>query len=288
VVKLLRERFVPMAIDNVDFPNQTEAERDFLIDKGWQASTNGQSAFTADGRLLGKGYLFDARELEKFLLESLERFAAPGATVTERKRTAEEEQIRASGLKRKLVKHFPAPDTLVANLTWKVTGDYGPAEGNDTSAGDKYAAIFQNSVGVDRLWITKAEQASLAAGQWPRSVTRRLAVMLAYLSGTKRDEVKLRIALTTDGTITGAWRGADGRDGAVKGILRTEGDRITALQILAQGAVQQVRDCGFSCNLQTIPKGRHPRAALLMELADPSQPMHRVTPYRATAHDYFQ
>ena len=48
---LLRDRFVPMAIDNVDFPNQTAAERDFLIDNGWTASTNGQSAFTADGRL---------------------------------------------------------------------------------------------------------------------------------------------------------------------------------------------------------------------------------------------
>jgi len=52
-VTLLRERFFCMVMDHVDFPNQTEAERDFPINKGWMASTNGQSAFTADGRLPG-------------------------------------------------------------------------------------------------------------------------------------------------------------------------------------------------------------------------------------------
>lgn len=277
-----------MAMDNVDFPNQTEAERDFLIDKGWTASTNGQSAFTADGRLLGTGYFFDGRELEKFLRESLDRFEKPGATITQRKRTAPEEEMRRNALKRKLKLNFPPSDMLVANLTWKVTGDYGPAEGNDTSAGDKYAALFQNSVGVDRLWISATEQSSLAAGEWPETLTRRLATMLAYLSGTKRDVVKPQIQIADGGVITGTWTGADGKSGSFKGILRTSGGRVTALQVLVLGAVQQVRDCGFSANLQTIPKGRHPRAALLMELADPSLPMHRVTPYHASDHDYLK
>lgn len=288
MVTLLRERFVCMAMDNVDFPNQTEAERDFLIDKGWTASTNGQSAFTADGRLLGTGYFFDGRELEKFLRESLDRFEKPGATITQRKRTAPEEEMRRNALKRKLKLNFPPSDMLVANLTWKVTGDYGPAEGNDTSAGDKYAALFQNSVGVDRLWISATEQSSLAAGEWPETLTRRLATMLAYLSGTKRDVVKPQIQIADGGVITGTWTGADGKSGSFKGILRTSGGRVTALQVLVLGAVQQVRDCGFSANLQTIPKGRHPRAALLMELADPSLPMHRVTPYHASDHDYLK
>ena len=285
---LLRERFVPMAMDNVDFPNQTEAERDFLIDKGWTASTNGQSVFTADGRLLGIGYFFDPRELEKCLRESLERFEKSGAALTPQKRSAELEQMRTHALKRKLKMHFPPPDTLVANLTWKVTGDYGPAEGNDTSAGDKYAAIFQNSVGVDRLWITPAEQASLAGGQWPEAVTRRLATMLAYMSGTKRNALKPRIQLAPDGSITGTWTGADGAAGSIKGFLRTGSGKVTGLQLLALGAVQQVRDCGFSANLQTIPKGRHPRGALLMELADLAQPMRRVTPYHAAEHNYLE
>jgi hypothetical protein len=288
VAALLREKFVPMAIDNVDFPNQTADERDFLIDKGWTASTNGQSAFTADGRLLGTGYFFDPRELEKFLLTALERFEKGETAPGQRKRTPPEEEMRTNALKRKLNLHFPSPDILVANLTWKVTGDYGRAEGNSTSAGDKYAALFQNSVGVDRLWITPEEQTKLAGGEWPESVTRRLASMLAYLSGTKRDSVKPHITVAADGVISGTWTGADGKPGSIKGTCRSRDGKITSLLVLAQGAVQQVRDCGFSANLQTIPRGRHPQAALLMELADPSQPMHRVTPYHATAHNYFE
>lgn len=286
VVALLREKFVPMAMDNVDFPNQTAEERDFLIDKGWTASTNGQSVFTADGRSLGRGYFFNARELEKFLHQALVWFEKGESAPPERKRTAEEEEMRTHALQRKLKTHFPPPDTLVANLTWKVTSDYGRAEGNDTSAGDTYAALFQNAVGVDRLWITPAEQKELASGQWPETLTRRLAIMLRYMSGAKRD-AKPPVITLTNGVITGTWMGAGGKRGSIKGLLECAGGNVTALRLLAQGPVQQVRDCGFSANLQTIPKGRYPQGSLLMELADPSQPMHRVTPYRADEHDYF-
>lgn len=285
---LLREKFVPMAIDNVDFPNQTAAERDFLIDKGWTASTNGQSAFSADGRLLGSGYFFDARDLERFLRESLVRFEKGEAAPPRRKRTAPEEEMRTNALKRELKTRFPSPDTLVANLTWKVTEDYGPAEGNRTTAGDKYAALFQNSVGVDRLWITPSEHQRLAAGEWPESLTRRFAAMLSYLSGVKREKLRAHIRLAKGGLVSGSWTGADSRSARIRGKLEVIGGRITKMQVLAQGAVQQVLDCGFSANLQTIPKNRFPQAALLMELADISQPMHRVTPYRAAEHNYFE
>lgn len=287
-MKLLREKFVPMAIDNVDYPNQTAVERDFLVDKGWLASTNGQSAFTAEGRLLAKGYFFDARGLEKFLHEALEKFGKPGVAAEERKPTAEEQEMRASALRRKLVIHFPPRGVQVANMTWRVTTDYGRAEGNDTSAGDKYAALFQNATGVDRIWFTAAESASMAAGTWPDSATKRLARMLAYISGAKGDTVAATIALDRSGRVSGTWTGADGKPGAIKGSVTVAGSTVTGLQLLAQGAVRQVRDCGFSNNLQTIPAGKFPRATLLVELADPGQPMHRVTPYRASGHDYLE
>ncbi len=275
-----------MAMDNVDYPNQTAAERDFLINKGWMASTNGQSAFTADGRLLATGYFFDARELEKFLREALENFRTPGAAANVRKLTAEEKASRASALKRKPVILFPPRGVLVANMTWRVTSDYGRAEGNDTSAGDKYAPLFQNATGVDRIWFTAAETASMAAGTWPESATKRLARMLAYISGAKNDAVAATITMEKSGRVTGTWAGADGKPGAINGMVTVSGATVTGLQLLAQGAVRQVRDCGFSNNLQTIPAGKFPRAALLVELADPAEPMHRVTPYQASGHDY--
>ena len=275
-------------MDNVDYPNQTEAERDFLVDKGWLASTNGQSVFTADGRLLAAGYFFDARELEKFLGEALEKFGKPGAAVELRKPTAEQQEMRASALKRKPVILFPPRGVLVANMTWRVTSEYGRAEGNDTSAGDKYAALFQNATGVDRVWFTAAESASLAAATWPESATRRLARMLAYISGAKGDAVVAAITLDRSGHVTGTWTGADGKPGTINGSVTAAGGTVTGLQLLVQGAVRQVRDCGFSNNLQTIPAGTFPRAALLVELADPALPMHRVTPCRASGHDYLE
>ncbi len=277
-----------MAIDNVDYPNQTGAERDFLIDKGWLASTNGQSVFTSDGKLLAAGYFFDARELEKFLREALEKFGKPGAAVELGKPTAEQQEMRASALKRKPLIQFPPRGVLVANMTWRVTSDYGRAEGNDTSAGDKYAALFQSATGVDRIWFTAAESASMAAGTWPESATKRLGRMLAYISGAKEDTVAATITLDPSGRVTGTWTGADKKQGTVKGAVSVSESTVTGLQLLVQGAVCQVRDCGFSNNLQTIPSGKYPRAALLMELADPALPMHRVTPYRASGHDYLE
>ncbi len=275
-----------MAMDNVDYPNQTGAERDFLIDKGWMASTNGQSAFTADGRLLAAGYFFDARELEKFLHEALEKFKKPGSECKQRTPTADERKSHAAALKRKPVMLFPPRGVLVANMTWRVMSDYGRAEGNDTSAGDKYAALFQNATGVDRIWFTSAESASIAAGAWPESATIRLARMLSYISGAKTDTVAATITMEKSGRVTGTWTGADGKPGTINGMVTLSGDTVTGMQLLAQGAVCQVRDCGFSNNLQTIPAGKFPRAALLVELADPAEPMHRVTPYRASGHDY--
>lgn len=288
ICKLLGEKFVPMAIDNVDYPNQTGAERDFLIDKGWMASTNGQAVFTAGGRLLATGYFFEPRELERFLREALDKRETSGEAAPSRRRTREEEDSRAGQLKRKPVILFPAEGTLVANMTWKVTDNYGRAEGNSTSAGDKYATLFQKAVGVDRIWFTGAESTSMAKGIWPPAATRRLAKMLAYMSGAKTDAVKAAIALDANGNVRGTWTGADGRQGTIKGSVTVAGGTVTGLQILAQGSVRQVRDCGFSTNLQTIPAGKYPWAALLVEMADTSQPMHRVTPYHAGNHDYLK
>src|SRR3989442_1695002 len=48
------------------------AERDFLIDKGLKASTQGMSVFTADGKLLATGGGFDALTQGEFY-ESLKR-----------------------------------------------------------------------------------------------------------------------------------------------------------------------------------------------------------------------
>ncbi len=277
-----------MAMDNVDYPNQTEAERDFLIDKGWMASTNGQSAFTADGRLLATGYFFDPRELENFLREALEKHTVPGVATKRRTPTDEEKRSRASALKHKPVVLFPPHDAQVVNMTWRVTSDYGRAEGNDTSAGDKYAALFQNATGIDRLWLSATESESIVAGKWPESATKRLARMLAYISGAKSETITASIKLDGAGRISGTWTGADGKPGTIKGAVTSSEGAVTGLRLLAQGAVRQVRDCGFSNNLQTIPVGKFPRAALLVELADTAQPMHRVTPYRASEHDYLK
>ena len=112
--------------------------------------------------------------------------------------------------------------------------------------------------------------------------------MMAYISGGKDDAVKPAIALEAGGRIGGTWAAAGGKSGTIKGLINVRDGEFTGLQILVQGAVRQVRDCGFSTNLQTIPAGKFPQAAMLVEMADASQPMHRVTPYRAAAHDYLR
>src|SRR5262245_60922424 len=52
IAQLLKTRFVCYALDNVVNPQWTEAEKEWLKDRGAGASTGGQIVFTAGGQVL--------------------------------------------------------------------------------------------------------------------------------------------------------------------------------------------------------------------------------------------
>ena len=96
VARLLRERFVCIAIDNVQNPNMTDAEQRWLADKGGRACTQGMSTFTAGGKVLGLGGWFEPQPVLRMLRSALAKFRPEeGLTIpapTEQEQRGKEER----------------------------------------------------------------------------------------------------------------------------------------------------------------------------------------------------
>jgi hypothetical protein len=117
VARLLRERFVPVAIDNVDHPNLTLAEEEFLKGKGLEFCTQGISAFTAGGKVLAMGGGYEPRSVERMLTKALRELTAEKAPVVAPQAAGE-----AEGRAREILR--PAEGGLVFHVTWKLLGGY--------------------------------------------------------------------------------------------------------------------------------------------------------------------
>ena len=76
IASLLRRHFIPIAVDNVANRNMTDAEEEFLRDKGLKFSTQGASVFTAGGQLLMSGSSLQPGPVKAMLNESLRRYQA--------------------------------------------------------------------------------------------------------------------------------------------------------------------------------------------------------------------
>src|SRR3954452_17538215 len=93
VAELLKDHFVPFAVDNVDHPNLTPGERAFLWGRGLQACTQGMTVFTAGGTVLATGGGFEPRGVEKMLRKALAAYrpdADPAFDVAAEERAAEQ------------------------------------------------------------------------------------------------------------------------------------------------------------------------------------------------------
>ncbi len=178
VVQLLREHFVCLAVDNADNLNLTPADKEWLKDRGGRACTQGMSVFTAGGTLLGSGGGYEPAPVKRMLEESLKKFQPETSIVVE-------------DTGKDLIPRPPAGG-LVLTVTWKVLAG-APAESSATSGNGTYDETFLHSLGVDRLWVRKDEAASLAQGEFPESLRRRMASHLKRVlpGGLKDDHLTL-------------------------------------------------------------------------------------------------
>lgn len=276
VLELLRTRFVPYALDNVENPNLTPAERDFLtgFDSGIKACTIGMSAFTADGRKLASGGGYEAKSVRSLLEKALAAFdpGSVSATVPPR------DEAAVAALRR-------APEgSLTLYVTWKLLEEF-PAEGSATTGNGQYDRVFQRSLGSDRLWVRKDEAEALAAGSLPESLKARIFryhVQYVLSKDAKGLEVSLK-----DGRIEGSVPVGEERAECL-GFVEAKEGRLTRFELLVRGRARRVEDHGFSACLSVIPKGQAVPVALFFELADPADGLAGILPHRARDSRYLK
>lgn len=277
VVELLKTRFIPFAHDNVEHPNLTPAEKEFLsaFDSGAKACTIGMSTFTADGRKLASGGGFEAGSLKSLLKKALAEFKpeSVSATVPPRDETA------LAGLRR-----FPEGG-LILYVTWKLVGDI-QAQGNSTTGDGRYDKIFQQSLGSDRLWVRKDEAQALAAGAFPESLkSRMLRHHVQYVMSKEAKSLDVTLA---GGRFQGSVALGDGRSAEALGFVEAKDGAVTRFELLLKGWGRRVEDHGFSACLSVVPKDAPAPTALYFELADPRDGLAGIIPHRARAENYLK
>jgi len=277
IVKLLRTRFVAMAIDNVQHLNMTAAEKEFLGDRGLKFCTQGMSVFTAGGKVLGMGGGFEPDDVKRLLVKALEDYRPEEPPVMVPPRDEKDPALRK-----------PPADGLVLYVTWKVLGGYDRSQ-SPLKLNERYDKHIQDSVGVDRLWVRKDEAEALAAGTFPESLRKRILWHVSYtMAGGKGGKLKTFDLALRDGRLTGSFQTDADDPGHLMGFVETRDSKVTKFDLVVKGLGGWAEDCGFSAGLRMVPKGKKAPVALLFSLADPQDDLARVPPHRANHNGYLE
>lgn len=279
VARMLAERFIPIGLDNVDHPNLTPGERQFLKDKGLNSSTQGMSAFTAGGTVLAMGGGFQAEPVRRMLTEALAKFDPNAEPATA---AALDESVIDPDAKPIL---RPPVGGLVLYVTWKVLGGLERPQSSATTGDGHYDKEFQRSLGVDRLWVRADEAAALATGELPPSLARRMARHVTYVMSGKVTEQDLSL---DNGRLTGTFATDTGERPHAGGFIEATDGKVRRFQVLVQGLGERKEDCGFAAGLTIVPKGTKAPVGLLFELADPADDLSQVVPHRALDQTYLE
>jgi hypothetical protein len=276
VAALLSERFIPIAIDNVDNPNLTEAERKFLEGKGLEFCTQGMSVFTAGGKVLAKGGGYEPDGCARMLREALDAFRPDEEPPFEPLDPPGEAD--ANAIRR------PPEGGLVLHVTWRALGGLDRPQSSATTGDGKYDDVFRRALGADRLWVARKEAVDLAAGRFPAGLRRRMArCHLDYLFGGR---VKVLEFALEGARLSASFRTAGGEPGRILGRIEADKGAVRSLDIVAVAPGGRIEDCGFAAALTVAPAGKRVPVAVLFSLADPASDLALVPPHRSRDKAY--
>jgi hypothetical protein len=272
VARLLQERFVCIAVDNVQNKNMTAAEWQWLKSRGGDACTQGMSVFTAGGNVLARGGGYEAEPVARMLQKALQEFE-PDAAV------AIDDDKSGSDMTRR-----PPEGAAVLFATWKVLGGYDQTEPSATTGDGHYDAYFRRAVGLDRLWVRADEQQALSRGDFPATLRQRIArYHLSYALAGKIDDFDVTLK---GGDIEGRFRSDTGDTGLLLGRVECRERKLARFDLVVKGLGQRVEDCGFAASLTVVPKGKKVPVGLLFTLAAPEDQLALVPPHHAADERY--
>lgn len=163
IVRLLKERFIPVAIDQAYQRRQKDTEGEFyrkIASQGprnnFQSTTQGLYVAAPNGKFLGFSNNRGAQRIRQMLNRALNGYK-PVATAPLQAKTTD-------------ARYNPEPPKggLVVRARAKVLGGYKPTT-------NPWRRIFQNAISRDNLWISKGEHQAIARGELPKSLQRRIA-----------------------------------------------------------------------------------------------------------------
>ena len=286
VVSFLAERFVPLALDNGDNPTWTAAEKQFMSALGGDASTEGMSTFTADGRLLERGGGFDAVVTRKMLGRAAAKFARLSAPPSPPSTNATGAAVIAAPPTGAASLLTPPEGGLVLMVTWKALLAAGAAQGNP-AFGD-HTHEFERSLGMDRLWVRADEATALVDGHWPASLQQRMQrFVIAPLWPALQDRTSAAPQVPSVQVRAGELLlQSDALKG--HGHVQVHEGRVQSFELLLSGPAERVDNFGFPASLSVAPRGLSVPLHVLLEMLDPALPLAQVPPHGARHRDYLK
>jgi len=254
VLRLLRTRFVPVAVDQHIHRRLQDAEGKLFAKvlrqagQGLDGGSQGVFCFTPDGTLLTFQNVAATEPVLRLLHGALRKFDPASA-----------EPVAALPADVKSPLPEPPPGGLIVDVTSKVLGGY---EGTEKQ-------FWQQSLGRDHLWIRKDESEALAQGKFPVSLQHRLARY--HLVDNTRGEPPMweseevrQVELTVmNGQVRGKVhletpRGDRGYQAEILGSLEVKDGKVEGLNLVAKGQFW-----GEGTFTRNAPKGKFPFAVAL-------------------------
>ena len=261
IVKLLQTRFIPVAIDQAYQRRQKDNEGRFyqkIANQGPRKIGRGttQGLYTADaaGTLLAFTNNRGAQRVQRMLQTALQKH----------------QPVKVAAITKGLpdARYNPQPPEggLVVRVTSKILSGYEEPE-------NEFRRIFQTSLGRDNLWIRADEHTTLAKGQLPKSLLKRLA-RYHLVDNTRgeptmwrENEIEKLEGKITNGQLRATVqlktaKGDRGYHTQLLGKLEIKNGRVTRLDLVAKGQFW-----GEGTYTRNAPKGKFP-LAIAFTLAD--------------------
>jgi hypothetical protein len=270
IVATLKSKFVCAAIDQHDHRKRKDADGELFAKilkqagRGLEGQSQGYYLIAPDGTLLAFSNAVAAREMNRLIATALKKFDPSAAVVVPK---AGEKDVRYS--------YAPPMDGLVVTVNAKVLGGY--------EKDSKVSEIYQNALGLDRLWVRKDEAEALARGEFPDTLKARLA-RFHLVDNTRgeppfwrADEVRKAELSLKDGRLTGTVHletksGDRGFRADILGYIIADGGKVSRFDVVVKGDFW-----GEGTYTRNAPKGKFP-FALAFTLTPKDDPGRNVPP----------
>lgn len=276
IVKLLKTKFIPVAIDQAYQRRQQDTEGEFyrkIAGQGPRSNFNGTTQgfyiATASGKLLLYNNNRDPEKVLRLMNDRLRQFSSSA----EARAAADIVTVKKVDARWNVK---PPEGGLVLRVHAKILDGYEPTT-------DRWKRIFQTAMSRDNLWVSAAEHKALIRGKVLQSLAHRIARF--HLVDNTRGEppmwepnqiqsVSLQIS---DGTVTGSAKlatknGDRGYDADFRGEITAENGRVTRFDMVCLGQFH-----GEGRYTGGAPKGKFP-LAISFTLADGKDVADQVPP----------